>query len=41
MLAFFARQFQWILLGTPWTTYNIRDATKRLYGLLPLPEPLS
>ncbi len=32
-IAFFARQFQWILLGTPWTTYDILDATRRLYGV--------
>ena len=32
-IAFFARQFQIILMGTPWTTYDILDATRRLYGV--------
>ncbi len=32
-IAFFARQFQFILIGTPWTTYDILDATRRLYGV--------
>ncbi len=32
-IAFLARQFQLILLGTPWTTYDMLDATRRLYGV--------
>ncbi len=32
-VTFFARQFQFILMGTTWTTYDMLDAIRRLAGV--------